>query len=164
MVERGGSDLEPASRAAAVAAVWTLHEVSLADAEALADVRAVAMRPTLERLGVWDEKWARARFLRDFDPSFAWGISVEGELIGCIALRPDGDEFWLEHFLLLPAHQRRGIGAQVLTAILDRAEGQTVRLNVLQRSEALGLYLRFGFQIEHEDSMGVFMVRLADPK
>ena len=163
MVERDESDLEVASPAAAAGAVWTFREVSLADAEALADVRAVAMRPSLERLGVWDKEWARARFLRDFDPSCAWGISVDGELIGCIALRPDGDEFWLEHFLLLPAHQGRRVGAQALTAILDWAKGKAVRLNVLQRSEARGLYVRFGFQLDHEDSIGVFMVRPANP-
>jgi GNAT superfamily N-acetyltransferase len=141
---------------------WVFHEVSWSDAEVLAGIRAAAMRPSLERLNVWDEAWARARFLRDFDPSCAWGISVGSELVGCIALRPDGDEFWLEHFLLLPPHQGRGIGTQALTAVLDHAGGRAVRLNVLQRSEARALYERFGFQLDHEDSMIAFMTRPAN--
>jgi len=155
-------DAEGAGPKAPAGCAWAFRAVSWSDAEMLAGIRAAAMRPSLERLNVWDEAWARARFLRDFDPSCAWGISVGNELIGCIALRPDGNEFWLEHFLVLPPHQGRGIGTQALTAVLDHAGGRTVRLNVLQRSEARAMYERFGFQLDHEDSMIASMTRPAN--
>ncbi|MCH8627428.1 GNAT family N-acetyltransferase [Arsenicicoccus piscis] len=142
-------------------AVWRFRSLTIHDGPALAEVRAAAMRPSLERLGRYDDTRVRQRFLDAFDPTCAWGMERDGRLIGCVALRPEGDEYWLEHFLLLPEHQGQGIGSQVLAIMLQRAGGATVRLDVLQRSEARALYDRFGFEVDHEDPVDVFMVRAA---
>lgn len=143
--------------------VWAFRQLTAADGPALAEIRAVAMRPSLERLGRYDDTRVRQRFLAAFDPSCAWGLTIQDRLIGCVALRPDGDEFWLEHFLLLPDYQGQGIGSAVLASILDQAGDATVRLDVLQRSEARALYERFGFELDHEDPIDVYMVRHSAP-
>ncbi|MCE1180213.1 MAG: GNAT family N-acetyltransferase [Micrococcales bacterium] len=140
-------------------AAWGFRRLTESDGPALAEIRAVALRPSLERLGRYDEVRVRERFLAAFDPSCAWGLVLQGELIGCVALRREADHYWLEHFLLLPEHQGRGIGGQVMEAILGHSGDATVWLDVLQRSEARRLYERWGFRVDHEDPIDVYMVR-----
>ncbi|WP_329122966.1 GNAT family N-acetyltransferase [Streptomyces sp. NBC_01465] len=140
---------------------WELRAASAADLETIVELRAVVMRPDLERLGRFDEKRVRQRFRDAYAPEHASVIEVDGEFAGCVALRPDGDGLVLEHFFVDPRLQGQGIGAGVLTALLERADeaGLTVRLNVLQGSAARRLYERHGFALESEDPVDVFMVR-----
>lgn len=140
-------------------ASWQFTRLTLDDGPALAEIRAVAMRPSLTRLGRYDETRVRQRFLTVFNPSYTWGVQYVERLIGCVALRPEGDEYWLEHLLLLPQHHGQGIGTQVLDVMLARAGHATVRLDVLQRSEARALYERRGFVLDHEDAIDAFLVR-----
>jgi GNAT superfamily N-acetyltransferase len=140
-----------------------LCTLTTTDAAALAEIRAAAMRDSLARLGRYDDRRVRQRFLDAFDPAHTWGIVIDDELVGCVALRPEGDDYWLEHVLLLPSQQGRGTGTEILTAVLDHARGHTVRLNVLQHSEARALYERFGFELESQDPVDVFMVRRPRP-
>ena len=76
-----------------------------------------------------------------------------------IAVRPEHDSFWIEHFYLQPAHQGRGIGGEVLRQVMaTHQDHRAFRLNVLQGSPARHLYERNGFTFEHEDSIDVFLV------
>lgn len=120
------------------------------------------MRPSLERLGRFDDVRVRERFLTGFDSTCTWGVVVDDEMVGCVTLRPEHEEFWLENFLLRPEHQGQGIGGQVLRAVLECAGGTTVRLDVLQGSEARDLYERSGFIVDHQDAIDVYMVRHFD--
>lgn len=140
---------------------WRLRAASASDVEAIAEVRAVVLRADLERLGRYDEHRVRQRLRDGFDPAHTWVIEVGGAFAGCVALRPDGDTRWLEHFYLVPRHQGRGIGSDVLRELLERCDrsGSPVRLNVLRGSAARRLYERHGFTVETEDPVDVFMVR-----
>lgn len=140
---------------------WNLRPASLTDIEPVAELRAVVMRPDLERLGRYDPHRVRQRFRDSFDPAHAWIIEVSGSFAGCVALRPSPDAHWLEHFFLAPDLQGTGIGTAVLRDLLDRCDrdGVLVRLNVLQGSPARRLYERLGFRLETEDAVDVFMVR-----
>jgi GNAT superfamily N-acetyltransferase len=126
--------------------------------EPIAELRAVVMRPDLERLGRYDAHRVRQRLRDGFQAEHTSVIVVDGVFAGCVALRPAGDGRWLEHFYLDPALQGRGIGTVVLRRVLPDAG--VVRLNVLQGSPARRLYERFGFALESEDEVDVFMVRL----
>jgi GNAT superfamily N-acetyltransferase len=88
-------------------------------------------------------------------------IVAEGRFAGCVALRPAADGHWLEHFFITPDLQGLGLGSAVLRSLLARtdADGETVRLNVLQGSAARRLYERHGFTAESQDPVDVFMVR-----
>jgi GNAT superfamily N-acetyltransferase len=134
-----------------------------ADAEPIADLRAEAMRPDLERLGRYDEVRVRRRFRDAYRPEHTRVIEVDGSFAGCVAVRPAGDGHWLEHFYLDPAWHGRGIGTSVLATVLAEADaaGHTLRLNVLQGSPARRLYERSGFTPTAEDPVDVFMVRPA---
>ncbi|MFE7266199.1 GNAT family N-acetyltransferase [Streptomyces sp. NPDC057592] len=140
---------------------WTLRPALPEDIEALAELRAVVMRPDLERLGRYDEHRVRQRLRDGYVPQHTSVVVVDGEFAGSVTLRPADGGLWLENFYLSPALHGRGIGTAVLRSLLARADeaGATVRLDVLQGSAARALYERHGFTEERQDPIDVFMVR-----
>lgn len=141
---------------------WVLRPATVADVEPIAELRAVVMRPDLERLGRYDEIRVRQRLRDAFSPDHTSAITVDGDLAGCVAVRPsDAGGRLLEHFYLTPSLQGRGLGSAVLASVLGQADaaGDPVRLNVLQGSAARRLYERWGFVLEAEDPVDVFMFR-----
>ncbi|MFB7223951.1 GNAT family N-acetyltransferase [Streptomyces sp. NPDC056227] len=140
---------------------WALRPADLADVEQMAELRAVVMRPDLERLGRYDEHRVRQRLRDIFAPEHTSVVVADGMFAGCVTLRPVESGWWLENFYLSPALQSRGIGTAVLRGLLERADaaGVDVRLDVLQGSAARQLYERHGFTLEREDPIDVFMVR-----
>jgi GNAT superfamily N-acetyltransferase len=150
----------------AQASEWALRAVATTDIEPLADLRAMVMRPDLERLGRYDEHRVRQRLRDSLSPQHTSIILVDGEFAGSITLRPSDDRQWLEHFYLAPHRQGRGLGSAILRSILEQtdAQGATVSLNVLQGSAARRLYERHGFVMESGDPVDVFMVRPPSPR
>ena len=71
-------------------------------------MRAVALRPDLERLGRFDPVRVRQRLLSAFDPALTTIVLVEGREAGCIAVRPDAGSLWIEHFYLAARRPGRG--------------------------------------------------------
>ncbi|MFD9426979.1 MULTISPECIES: GNAT family N-acetyltransferase [unclassified Streptomyces] len=149
---------------------WALRTATPEDVEPIAELRALVMRPDLERLGRYDEHRVRQRLRDVYAPEHTSVILVDGALAGCVTLRPvqdpapggaAADGWWLENFYLSPTLQGRGIGTCVLRSLLERADRErvTVRLDVLQGSAARALYERHGFVEERQDPIDVFMVR-----
>ncbi|MER5199376.1 GNAT family N-acetyltransferase [Streptomyces sp. NPDC002755] len=140
---------------------WVTRPAAADDVEAVAEVRAVAMRADLERLGRYDEHRVRQRLRDGFVPAHTRIIELDGVLVGCVALRPADDAHWLEHFYLAPHAQGRGIGTAVLRELVEAADRSALRLrlDVLRGSAARRLYERHGFTFEHEDAVDVFLVR-----
>lgn len=140
---------------------WNLRPARPADVGPIAELRAVVMRPDLERLGRYDPERVRRRLRASFDPAHTWIIEVGGVFAGCVALRPAADAHWLQHFYLAPHLQGAGIGSAVLRTLLTRSAptGLPVRLNVLRGSPARRLYERHGFHLETEDPVDVFLIR-----
>jgi GNAT superfamily N-acetyltransferase len=142
---------------------WALRPATELDADWIAELRAVALRSDLERLGRFDPVRVRQRLLSAFDPALTRVVLVDGREAGCIAVRPDAGAQWIEHFYLAPDVQGRGVGSAVLRRQLaDYGRQQTFRLNVLQGSRARALYERNGFIVERQDAVDVFMVRSAE--
>ncbi|MDG4858740.1 GNAT family N-acetyltransferase [Streptomyces sp. T-3] len=140
---------------------WTLRPAKAADVEAIAELRAVVMRPDLERLGRFDEHRVRRRFRDAFSAQHTSVVLADGVFVGSVTLRPAEDGQRLEHFLLAPGVQGQGLGSAVLRTLLARADadGLPVRLDVLQGSAAQRLYERHGFTVEGQDPIDVRMVR-----
>ncbi|MFD9490561.1 GNAT family N-acetyltransferase [Streptomyces sp. NPDC102256] len=151
----------PAQTGPGGGAGWTLRPAVAADVEVLAELRATVMRADLERLGRYDGHRVRQRLRDSFSTEHTSVITVDGDVTGCLTVRPAEGAQWLEHFYLAPQHQGRGLGSAVLRTVVRRAEthGTTLRLNVLQGSAARRLYERHGFVVDSEDPIDVFMVR-----
>ncbi|MFG2698473.1 GNAT family N-acetyltransferase [Kitasatospora sp. NPDC048407] len=143
---------------------WALRPATDGDLEALVELRAVAMRPDLERLGRFDEHRVRQRMRDGYRPAHTSVLEVPGFPLpaGCLTLRPDGERpgtLVLEHFYLDPALHGRGLGTAVLRSVLDTVDGLAVRLTVLQGSPARRLYERHGFALASEDPIDVHLYR-----
>lgn len=123
----------------------------------MVELRAVALRADLERLGRYDAVRVRERMRTSFVPAWSRIVVVDGIDVGSITARPDGAERWIEHFYLSPNVQGQGIGSRVLRKVLDESHDGDTRLNVLQGSAARRLYERFGFIVDDEDNVDVFM-------
>lgn len=140
---------------------WILRPATADDASWIAELRAVVMRPDLERLDRFDPVRVRQRFLDGFDPARTRVIVVDGADAGSIAARPTDDGTWIEHFYLDERFQGSGIGTQVLQAVLAERHPLPWRINVLQGSPARRLYDRHGFALESQDEIDVFLIRPA---
>lgn len=127
------------------------------DVEWIAELRAIVLRPDLERLGRYDDIRVRQRFRDAFDPADTRIILVDGEDCGSVAIRREDGTDWLEHFYIASAQQGRGVGGRVLAMLLD--DRRRYRLNVLQGSPARRLYERHGFRVERQDEIDVFLKR-----
>jgi GNAT superfamily N-acetyltransferase len=151
----------PAPATSVYGAGWALRSAVAADFEVIAELRAVVMRADLERLGRYDEHRVRQRLRDSCFPQHTSIVMIDGEVAGCVTVRPAEGRQCLEHFYLAPHCQGRGLGSAVLRAVLERtdAQGATVGLNVLQGSAARRLYERHGFVVEAQDPVDVFMVR-----
>jgi GNAT superfamily N-acetyltransferase len=137
----------------------TMRQSKQADQEHLAELRALVLYDDLNRLKRYDEVKVRERFRNTFDPAYTWIIEAEGTWVGCVALKPKSEELLLEHFYIHPDYQGQRIGTQVMKMLLEQDEvrGKRVILNVLQGSPARRLYERFGFVLDSEDEVDVYM-------
>jgi GNAT superfamily N-acetyltransferase len=125
------------------------------DVEWIAELRADVLRADLERLGRYDETRVRQRFREAFEPAQTRIIVVDAIEVGSVALRSDGETRWLEHFYIATSYQGRGVGGRVLGMVLD--DTGPYRLNVLRGSPARRLYERYGFVLDTQDDVDVFM-------
>jgi GNAT superfamily N-acetyltransferase len=143
------------------AAALAFEPVAAADAEALVAFRIAAMRESLERLGRFDPRRARERFLAGFDPACTRLLVAGGERVGFIVVRERGDALLLDHLYLLPAHQGRGFGAAALAAVFARADAAhlPVRVGALRGSDSNRFYARHGFALVEEAQFDNYYVR-----
>ncbi|NOU85455.1 GNAT family N-acetyltransferase [Paenibacillus sp. LMG 31460] len=137
----------------------TLRQSQNSDVETIANLRAIVLRNDLTRLGRFDEEKVRQRFRNSFDSDHTWIIESDSSFVGCVALKPTLDGYLLEHFYIYPNYQGKGVGSHVLKKLLEQndVKGRRVTLNVLQGSSAKRLYERFGFKVESEDLIDVYM-------
>jgi GNAT superfamily N-acetyltransferase len=92
-------------------------------------------------------------------------ITLDGVPIGWLQSMPREGALFLAQLFVDAAHQRQGIGTEILNRIGDEAAraGQAVTLGVVKTNPALRLYERLGFRITHEDDRKFYMRREAGP-
>ena len=131
------------------------------DGPPLAELRAVALRASLERVGRFDDVRVRQRFLASYAPADTHVLRGAGGVVGSLALRTTAAGRWIEHFYLHPSLQGRGLGSAVLHAVTSAADrtATTLHLDVLRGSDARRLYERHGFSFDHEDAVDIYLRR-----
>ena len=128
------------------------------DFSRLLELRLLAMRESLERIGRFDPQRAFERFQNSFRPQHTRLIMIGNQLAGCVALGPDEGDWLLEHFYIAPQFQGHGLGSHVLTRLIDEADQaeKTIRLSVLQQSDAARFYEKHGFHKTGEDQWDIY--------
>lgn len=129
--------------------------------EALAVLRIEAMRASLERVGRFDPIRARERLLAGFSPVHTRHIEVDGERVGFVVVKSQGNHLLLDHLYVHPRAQGKGIGGAVLAHVLAEADlhAFTVRVAALRDSDSNRLYARHGFQLVEQGEFDNFYVR-----
>ena len=79
-------------------------------------------------------------------------IVLDGQRIGWFEFRQTEDEVFLKQLYIAPAHQRRGIGSQVMRMLLveRREAAKSMALFVFKNNPALRFYERNGFEVVQE--------------
>ncbi|OWT74755.1 MULTISPECIES: GNAT family N-acetyltransferase [unclassified Achromobacter] len=133
------------------------------DLEALADLRAEAMRDSLERVGRFDPDRARQRLRDGWAPAHTWSIEFEGSRAGFYTLRPVDGGLKLDHLYILPAFQNLGLGGRVMQRIAALADEArlAVHLGALRDSPSNAFYQRHGYIKTGEDPWDIYYVRCA---
>jgi ribosomal protein S18 acetylase RimI-like enzyme len=119
------------------------------DKEFLYDLLKATMRAYVEALWGWDEAWQRAHFLEHLNLARSRIVVLDGVDIGVLTIEERQDEVFLGQIYILPTYQNRGIGTQLIRAVLSDAFAQElpVALRVLKSNpDAHRLYQRLGFQ------------------
>ncbi|ATP38841.1 GNAT family N-acetyltransferase [Solibacillus sp. R5-41] len=80
---------------------------------------------------------------------FMWTVEHEGEVVGTVTTRKEGEVQWITAFAVAPAMQGRGIGTQILQWVKDyaiRNGEKMVLLDVeIDNASALRVYEKAGF-------------------
>lgn len=137
------------------------EDAHASDAEALADLRAMAMRESLERIGRFDLSRARERLLSSFDAAVTRHVVANGLRVGFFVVRTTPGEMLLDHLYIDPRHQGRGLGAIVLAEVFSEADRQCldVRVGALKESASNRFYIRHGFEQVARDDWDIYYVR-----
>ena len=125
------------------------------DADALADLRVAAMRPSLEAVGRFDPERARNRFLEGFSPDATCKIERDGVLIGFFVMKDFEDHIFLDHLYVSPTEQGHGVGGEVIAHVKARASERSVpvRLCALNKSKVNGFYVQQGFSVTRVEEL-----------
>jgi GNAT superfamily N-acetyltransferase len=138
----------------------SLRPADPADCEFAYEVACKSIRPYAEQtFGLWDE----ARVRQMLDGNIGAGITriviAGAEPAGFLCVDEREDHIRLDQLFLLPAHQRSGIGTELIRGVLARARElqMPVRLRVLRVNPAKRLYERLGFVVTAEEPERFYM-------
>lgn len=91
-------------------------------------------------------------------------IEADGQPAGRLYVARWADEIRIMDIALLPEHRRKGIGSELLRALLAEgaATGRPVTIHVERNNPARALYERLGF-VQRSDEGGVYVLLEASP-
>jgi ribosomal protein S18 acetylase RimI-like enzyme len=128
------------------------------DVPFLLELRRQTMGPVHTAAGIdQSPELIEARVRSNFD--CAEIIELNGRPIGLLKVIRSPTEWRVSQIQLLPEHQGKGIGTQLLQEVLDsaRAAGLVVTLSALKINPAVRLYRRLGFTAASESEKSVSM-------
>lgn len=125
------------------------------DAQALAELRALAMRESLEAIGRFDPVRVRERFLQKFDPNATSKVFIDDELAAFFVVLDKGDHLYVDHLYVHPNHQSAGLGSSLLEVIKEQARHaeKPIRLGALKGSRSNQFYASHGFVRTHVEAL-----------
>lgn len=132
---------------------WHLRPAVEDDRAFVFDVVRLTMREYIDRTWGWDDAWQREHFAAVFDARVLSIIVVEDEDAGVLEVYRNLDALYLANIQVLPRFQSRGVGADIIRGLMERAQalGVPMTLQVLKANpDARRLYQRLGFAMTGE--------------
>jgi ribosomal protein S18 acetylase RimI-like enzyme len=118
------------------------------------------MKENIEQIWGWDQQWQENDFAKHYEPKNITVACTKAELVGYAQIEHQKETLFIRMLLLAPKHQRKGVGAQLLSKILHLAAAQSlgVRLRVFKiNKEAKRFYEHQGFQVTGETPESLVM-------
>ncbi len=127
---------------------FSLRPTSPEDREFLWTLHCETMRGYVEQVWGWDEAWQRGRFLERFESAERLIVELDVVSVGAIQVDRQPDHIFLKNLHITPSHQNRGIGAQLITSLIEEADENQIplRLQALKMNPYRLLYERLGFR------------------
>ena len=127
--------------------------VTKADGKALAELRALAMKESLEAIGRFDPIRVRERFLLNFSPDKTKKIYVSNQLVAFFVLDERDDHYYLDHLYVIPSAQGQKIGSSIMELVKTQcfSKGKSIKLGALKGSRSNDFYISHGFVKTHEE-------------
>jgi len=145
--------------------VLELRAATSNDRDFLWEVHRTALRPSVEATWGWDETFQEHYFAEHFTTTDRFIVCVDGVDAGVLQFTVKEDHLFLASIALLPEHQGRGLGTDIVNMVLEegRRRNLPVRLQVLKVNRAKKLYERLGFEPYGESETHVHMERPGRP-
>jgi len=105
-----------------------------------------------ETRGEWNEEREESQFRRQLDLSASRVIRLDDRQVGFIMAPVRDGALWIHTICIVPEHQRKGIGTEVVRSVIAQAKKQEMLLylGVLKVNPARRLYERLGFTVIRE--------------
>ena len=138
-----------------------LRAAGESDRELLWLIQSTSMRPAVEATWGWDESFQRSYFDEHYGAVPFQIVRVNGHDAGMLCWEVGPDHVFLRNVALLPDFQGRGIGTEVIRAVMAEAadRGVPLRLQVLKTNRAQRLYERLGFHTYAETATHLQMTQ-----
>ncbi len=114
-----------------------------------------------KQFGGWDEERAKKHWEEKWIPEKFQIMLLNDQPVGYVVVEDSPDQIELVEVVVLPEFQNRGIGKAMVEEEINRAKasGLCVKLQVLKKNRAIGLYNKLGFQKCGETETHILMIR-----
>jgi len=130
-----------------------LRQTTADDVDFLWDTFRISMKDYITQTrGEWNEQREESQFRHQLDLSAAHVIRSNNLEVGFIMAPIKDGARWIHTICIVPEHQRKGIGTEVLRRAVAQAREQKISLylSVLKVNPARRLYERLGFGVIEE--------------
>lgn len=123
------------------------------------------MRPYVEPLWGWDEKFQMERYKRLWKPDRIKIIQLSDSDIGYLETDYVDMNLKIVNLFVTPTFRGKGIGSQVIKGLIEsnKTEIDQITLNVLNNNPAKSLYERLGFSfLEQNDKTLTYVLKFCE--
>jgi len=139
---------------------YRLRSARPGDYAFLYDLHRKALGESIAASWGWDESKQKQLFDDRFDPARTQVIVLDNNDVGELAVEDRGCDLFVTRLLLLPEHQRKGIGTAVVWELLEEAQRREIpiRISLAKPNPARAFWERLGFVLTGEDRHHYFLV------
>ncbi|EGQ7949003.1 GNAT family N-acetyltransferase [Vibrio parahaemolyticus] len=141
--------------------MYETRKAENSDYEFLFELKKLAEFEPIKVVFGWGENVQREIHRSEWNEEQPTIIEVDGLTVGSYLVQHHKEYLYFGRFFLLPQYQGKGIGSQVLKAVIEIAAQKSlpIKLCYLQGNRVGQLYKRLGFEVTGQDEQFVHMLK-----
>ncbi|WP_305816794.1 GNAT family N-acetyltransferase [Photobacterium leiognathi] len=141
--------------------MFTTRQAKNTDYNFLFDLKKAAEYEPIKAIFGWDETIQQRIHREEWELAKPTIIEINGKPAGSYLVQRHDDHIYFGRFFLLPQYQGQGIGSQILNDVIEQAQSASlpIKLIYIKTNRVEKLYLRFGFEVTHQDDQFVHMIK-----